>query len=115
MVLFPTPPLPAPTAMTHAGKRTVAFLSLLVRSSHVRSEFDFDGVDLMSGLLRGILHRLFDVVPNAVLHWARRRRELDGDEHLRAFDIMSFDHSEGHQVLPEIGVTDGSESFENAF
>ena len=93
-VVFPTPPLPAPTAMMFLTPSTGARPASGRRDrANARRHLDIDRRD--AGQRRDRRVRL---VAQLIFHGARRRRQLDGERHAAAVDAQILDEPERDDV-----------------
>jgi hypothetical protein len=81
-VVLPTPPLPAPTAMTFFTPGTAARAPVAAdRFAHAARHLHVDRRD--AGQLH---HRGARLIAHLILHRTRRRRQLDRERHAAAVD-----------------------------
>ena len=108
-VVLPTPPLPAPTAMTFftpgIGCRAAVAAD---RLAHARAHLHVDRGD--AGQLH---HRGARLIAHLILHRTRRRRQLDGERDAAAVDLQILDEAEADDVAVEIGIADDLERLEH--
>ena len=104
-VVLPTPPLPAPTAMTFFTPGT----------GHARAVGDAGRADRGRHLDLDVRHagHLQDggprLVAHLVLHRARRRRQLDRESHPAAVDRQVLHEAQADDVAAEVGIAHGRE------
>ena len=108
-VVLPTPPLPAPTAMTFltpgtGGARAVGADGFADARAHLHVDGRHAG-QLHHGGARLIAH--------LILHRTRRRRQLDRERDTAAVDLEVLDEAERHDVAVQIGIVDDLQRVED--
>ncbi len=105
-VVLPTPPLPAPTAMTFFTPSTGARPAIGRRhGAHAGRHFDVHRGDARQRRHRGVC-----LIAHLILHRARRRRQLDAERHAAAVNAQVLDEAERDDVLVQIGILDGRQA-----
>ena len=108
-VVFPTPPLPAPTAMTFFAPGTAT----RVPSGMPADRTDGRHLDLdvrHAGHLQDGGTRL---IAHLVLHRARRRRQLDRESHPAALDVQVLHEAQADDVAAEVRIAHGGKRVED--
>ena len=108
-VVLPTPPLPAPTAMTfltpgHRLPRAVGADGL----AHARAHLHVDAAHA-----RHLHHRGARLIAHLILHRTRRRRQLDRERDAAAVDLEILDEAEAHDVALQVGIADDLQRVEH--
>ena len=108
---FPTPPLPAPTAMTcatpgSARRSAVGSLGLRMREVVVSLTVLTPGT-AMTARARVLL--------DLPLERAGRGGEHQGEGDLAVLDHEILDHAQGHEVAAQIGVLHGAQGVQDVF
>ena len=107
-VVFPTPPLPAPTAMMFLTPGTGALP--VSRFAVERTCAVISICDVGDAGQRG--HRLPRLLAHLVLDRTGRRRQLDREGHAPPVDAEILDELQRDDVAVEIGISDGAERVE---
>src|SRR5262249_4985073 len=110
-VVLPTPPLPAPTAMTFFTPGTSCRVPSAPTASRTRALIcPSPPAARHAGHAQ---HRGARLLAHLILDGARRRRQLDRERHAAAVNRQALDEPEADDVAVQIGIANGLERVEN--
>ena len=108
-VVLPTPPLPAPTAMTFLTPGTRLPRAVGAdRLADARAHLHVDRGDA-----RHLHHGGARLIAHLILDRTRRRRQLDGERDAAAIDLQVLDEPEADDVAVKIGIADDLQRLEH--
>ena len=108
-VVFPTPPLPAPTAMMFFTPGTAALPASGASVDRTCAVISIS----TAGHAGNAADQVARLIAHLILHRARGCRQLDGERHPPALDPQILDELERHDVAVEIGIPNGRQGLEN--
>ena len=101
-VEVPTPPLPAPTAMTFFTPGTGCRVPSAPTASRTRALI----CTSTAGDAGNLHHGRARLIAHLILHRTRRRRQLDRERDAAAVDLQILDEAEADDVAVQIGIAD---------